>query len=250
MQKWILASETLRDINIDQSYDNVIFPPVIPSKDIDMKPIENSSKIIRQMALIGSDNYIVLDENVSDSMKNCHDTEPYNYQNTEGITGDANRVYCTHSDNDELFNLEKSHEASKVLIVGHYEDVKAYANNDKFNKLYNAFIKNHNHAGHVVAQLVGDIVTLHLVSLEINNTIEINSRYMNRTIDNKRLMRKVTLFQDKTVLFNDFETTLQTLLKCYNFINTVLSEDKRPKVINGVKKLLKNPKMVEKLESL
>lgn len=263
MKKWLMMSDEIQDLKTIQSSENTPFPPMSQTIEANTEPVKNSSKIIRQMALLGSGDYIVVDEKVPDSIKTCYDFEHSNYENIEGIVGDENRVYCTRNIKDMLNDLNLDDEVyiskmpsklNQLLIVGHYEDVKAYVNTDEFNELCKAYRKRYENSGYAITQLVGDMVTLHLVSLNIHNTIDVNSIYLNRTIDSNRLMRNITLFQDKNVIFNDFETTLQTLLKCYDFINTdkasIFVEEIHPKVVHRTGDILKNPKIIEILESL
>lgn len=239
-----------------------------------IKPVDNTSRIIRQMAMLGRDDILTVN---ADYVESSFEYDALNHE----FKGDDSRVFNTVPFfNDAIENFEID-EVSDVLvnniIVGHYCDVKAYVEKPKFKMVMNE-IKPENNMS-IAQYLVGlgnDMVAVFHMYINVKQmATETNpSRILMKDTETnvllsrfnggdniiKRIAKKgyaslhfevdlYVLFEDRTFHINEISDNLEQLgfvyderFDFYNYVNYDLNII----VIDNTNKM-EHPKMRELL---
>ena len=150
-------------------------PPFSNNINRGVKPINNSSRIIRQMATLGRNDIFTIDmiyDETSNPVK--YDCLKHEFE------GDENRVLHTLSKFQKpISELNKStvfYDMQDNIIIGHYCDVKAYMENETFKQMKKDIQSGYAFA-HVIIGLGNDIVAV--LHIKVNTNISKTASYFN-----------------------------------------------------------------------
>lgn len=141
-------------------------PPFNNKINHDIQPVENSSRIIRQMATLGRHDIITVNTNYEE-MKN---TVKYDRLKHE-FEGDENRVLHTlpifQVPIDELSEKTILYDIYDNIIIGNYSDVRAYMENERFKRIKRKGVSGYAIA-HMIIGLGNDMVAVFHIKISLD----------------------------------------------------------------------------------